>query len=234
MKLNCILIEDGALQRITITKLIHENENLNLMAEFSNAIDAKNFILNNNVALIFLDIEMPTINGFEFIDELTNRPQIIFISVNAAYALKAFDYDATDYLHKPLTKERFNKAVKKAVLFATLINEQEEEIDDENFIFIKSNLKKFKLPLNSIRWIEAYGDYIKIITEIDNHLVLSTMKAFESKLPLDTFVRIHKSYIVNIKKVNTYNTKFVEIDTFKIPMSRKRKELLTEAIKQFS
>lgn len=228
MKLNCIVVDDSALQRITVTKLICENQNLQLVGEFSNATDAKNCISTKNVDLVFLDIEMPVINGFDLLDGLKVKPQIIFITVKAEYALKAFDYNATDYLHKPLSKERFNKAVNKAVNLYALKKDMDDE--DDNFIFIKSNLKKLKVYTSKIRWIEAYGDYVKIITEDDSHLVLSTMKAFEKELPKDKFIRVHKSYIINIQKVDTFNSKFAEIDTFKIPLSRSKKDSLLDAL----
>ena len=228
MKLNCIVVDDSALQRITVTKLICENQNLQLIGEFSNATDAKNCISTKNVDLVFLDIEMPVINGFDLLDGLKVKPQIIFITVKAEYALKAFDYNATDYLHKPLSKERFNKAVNKAVNLYALKKDIDDE--DENFIFIKSNLKKLKVQTSKIRWIEAYGDYVKIITEDDSHLVLSTMKAFEKELPKDKFIRVHKSYIINIQKVYTFNSKYAEIDTFKIPLSRSKKDSLLDAL----
>ena len=228
MKLNCIVVDDSALQRITVTKLICENQNLYLVGEFSNATDAKNCILTRSVDLVFLDIEMPVINGFDFLDGLKVKPQIIFITSKTEYALKAFDYNATDYLHKPLSKERFNTAVSKASNLFSLKKETNEE--DEEFIFVKSNLKNLKIYTSKIRLIEAYGDYVKIITEDDSHLVLSTMKAFESELPKEKFIRVHKSYIINIQKVDTFNSKFAEIDTFRIPLSRNKKDSLMEAL----
>lgn len=231
MKLNCIIVDDSAIQRITVAKLINENHNLNLLGEFSNATDAKNCIANKHVDLVFLDIEMPVINGFDFLDGLKIKPQIIFISIKTDYALKAFDYNAIDYLHKPLNKERFNQSVNKAMMF--LSNGKENLHDDENeeYIFVKSNLKRLKIFVNSIRWIEAFGDYVKIVTEDDSHLVLSTMISFENKLPKDKFIRVHKSYIINLNKVDTFNSKFLEIDTFKIPLSRSKKDILMSAIK---
>jgi two-component system, LytTR family, response regulator len=229
MKLKCIVVDDSALQRITVTKLINDNQYLELVGEFSNATDAKNCIATKNVDLVFLDIEMPVINGFDFLDGLKVKPQIIFITVKAEYALKAFDYNATDYLHKPLTRERFNQSVNKAFSLFNLKKEINEA--DEDFIFIKSNLKKLKIFTSKIRWIEAFGDYVKVITEDDSHLVLSTMKAFEKDLPTDKFIRVHKSYIINVNKVETFNSKYAEIDTFKIPLSRNKKDDLVEALK---
>ena len=222
MKINCIVVEDSNVQRQTIVRLVNDNQNLNLVGEFSNAIEAKNCITNKPVDLVFLDIEMPIINGFDLLDGLKSKPQVIFITSKAEYALKAFDYSATDYLHKPISRERFNQAVKKAI---NLISLSKENSDEENpFIFIKSNLKKLKLYISRIKWIEAYGDYVKIITDEENHLVLATMKSFEQELPADKFIRVHKSYIVNVEKIDKFNSKYAEIGTNKIPLSRNKKE----------
>lgn len=228
MKINCIVVDDSSIQRLTITKLVTENPNLSLVGEFSNAIEAKNCITNKNVDLVFLDIEMPIISGFDLLDGLKAKPQVIFITSKTEYAVKAFDYAATDYLHKPITRERFNVAVKKAMNFVLLGKENSDE--ESPFIFIKSNLKKLKIYISRIKWIEAYGDYVKVITDEDNHLVLSTMKAFESELPNDKFIRVHKSFIVNIDKIDKFNSKFAEIGTNKIPLSRNKKEDLVKAI----
>jgi len=228
MKINCIVVDDSSIQRLTITKLVTENPNLFLVGEFSNAIEAKNCITNKNVDLVFLDIEMPVINGFDLLDGLKAKPQVIFITSKTEYAVKAFDYAATDYLHKPITRERFNVAVKKAMNFVLLGKENSDE--ESPFIFIKSNLKKLKIYISRIKWIEAYGDYVKVITDEDNHLVLSTMKAFENELPKDKFIRVHKSFIVNIDKIDKFNSKFAEIGTNKIPLSRNKKEDLVKAI----
>lgn len=228
MKLRCIVLDDSALQRITITKLVNENTHLQLVDDFSSYKDAKNCIQNDEIDLLFLDIEMTQINGFDFIDALKVKPMIVFVSVKTDYAFKAFDYDAIDFLRKPLSKERFNKAVDKALYYHKLSNESSE--NDQNYIFIKSNLKSIKINLSKIRWIEAFGDYVKVITEVDSHLVLSTMKSFEDKLPEDKFFRLHKSYIVNVDKIEKYSTKFVEIENYKIPLSRNKKETLIDFI----
>ncbi len=228
MKLNCVIVDDSSIQRIIIKKLASNNQNLNVIGDFSNAIEAKSCITLNDVDLIFLDVEMPVISGFDFIDGLKTKPQIVFISSKSDYALKAFDYEASDYLQKPIETERFNIAVKKVLDLHELRKDNQE--DDGEFIFIKSNLKKLKIFLNKIKWVEACGDYIKVITEDSASLVLSTMKAFENELPKNKFVRVHKSYIVNIDKIDRFNSKFAEIGPTKIPLSRNKKEDLTKAL----
>lgn len=228
MKLNCVVVDDSTIHRITIAKLVNEHPDLTLVGDFSNASETRNCILNKSVDLLFLDIEMPVQSGFDLLDGLKTRPQIIFVSSKSDYALRAFDYAAIDYLHKPVTKDRFNKAVQKAIEY----HNRKKEVPDEegDFIFIKSNLKNFKIFISRIRWVEAFGDYIKLFTEDETHLVLSTMKSFESELPPDKFMRVHKSYIVNIDKVERFNSKFAEIGTTKIPLSRNKKEDLAKAL----
>jgi DNA-binding LytR/AlgR family response regulator len=228
MKLNCVVVDDSTLQRMLIVKLVNNHPNLRLVGDYSNAIEAKNCLTVNAVDLIFLDIEMPVINGFAFLDVLKVKPQIIFITAKAEYALKAFDYDATDYLQKPITVERFNASVRRATDIYALKNEPFKE--DGEHIFIKSNLKKLKIFTSRIKWVEAYGDYVKVVTEDASNLVLSTMKSFENDLCKEKFLRVHKSFIINIDKVERYNSKFAEIGVTKIPLSRNKKENLAKAL----
>lgn len=228
MKLNCVVVDDSSIQRMVIAKLVNKHQHLHLIGDFSNAIEAKNCMSIHNVDLIFLDIEMPVISGFDFIDGLKTKPQIIFITSKAEYAMKAFDYDATDYLQKPIALERFNASVKRAIDLHSLRNDNKEE--EGEHIFIKSNLKKLKIFTSKIKWIEAYGDYVRVVTEEDSNLVLSTMKAFENDLSKDKFIRVHKSFIVNIDKIDRFNSKFAEIGINKIPLSRNKKEDLVKAL----
>ena len=228
MKLNCVIVDDSSIQRIVVAKLVNSHANLQLVGEFSNAIEARSCITTQKVDLIFLDIEMPVINGFAFIDGLKEKTQIIFITSKAEYAVKAFDYDATDYLQKPITISRFDSAVKRAVEFHSMKRENNE--DEGEHIFIKSNLKKLKLFTSRIKWIEAFGDYVKVVTEDSTHLVLSTMKAFEADIGSSRFIRVHKSYIINVDKVERFNSKFAEIGSAKIPLSRNKKDNLVAAL----
>ncbi len=227
MKLNCLIIDDSSIQRMIVSKLVANHLDLNLIGEFPNAVEAKNFMSSNDVDLIFLDIEMPIVNGFEFLDGLKNLPQVIFITSKAEYALRAFDYDATDYLQKPITNSRFGIAIKRALVLSQLHNKSEEETGD--FIIIKSKLKKLKIYIAKIRFIEAFGDYVKVVTDNNEHLVLSTMKAFELYLDNPKLVRVHKSFIVNVDRIDKFNSKVAEIGSETIPLSRNKKELLQNA-----
>lgn len=228
MKLNCVVVDDSTIHRVTIAKLVNEHPDLNLVGDFSNASETRNCILNKSIDLLFLDIEMPVQSGFDLLDGLKVRPQIIFISAKSDYALRAFDYAALDYLHKPVAKDRFEKAVQKAIEMSQMRKETPEEEGD--FIFVKSNLKNLKIYINRIKWVEAFGDYIKINTEEGTHLVLSTMKSFAEELPADKFLRVHKSYIINIDRVEKFNSRVAEIAGTQIPLSRNKKEDLANAL----
>lgn len=145
--LKCAIVDDSTLQRLSIVKLIENHPSLNLVAEYNNAIEAKMGLANTEIDLIFLDIEMPILSGFDLLDDLMNKPQIIFVTGKTKYAFKAFDYDAVDYLRKPISKERFLNAVHKAITNYKLKND--EGFDEEDFIFVKSNLKSEKYSSTS-------------------------------------------------------------------------------------
>lgn len=226
--LNCAVVDDSKLQRLSIVKLINEHPSLKLVAQYNSADEAKDGLLSQQIDLVFLDIEMPRVSGFDLLDNMTQKPQIIFVTGKTKYAFKAFDYDAIDYLRKPISKDRFFNAVHKAIVNYKLRNE--EGFDDEDFIFVKSNLKKRKVFLSELNYIEALGDYVKLVTQFDSLVVLSTMKAFEQLLPQDRFLRIHKSYIVNLDKVQRYNSKQIELENQSLPLSRNRKTNLVEAL----
>tara|TARA_Y100000815_G_scaffold274808_1_gene310099 strand:+ start:1372 stop:2070 length:699 start_codon:yes stop_codon:yes gene_type:complete len=226
--LDCAVVDDSTLQRLAIVKLIKDHPNLRLVAQYNNAIETKNGLLETKVDLIFLDIEMPILTGFDLLDDLVHKPQIIFVTGKTKYAYEAFKYNAIDYLRKPITKDRFMNAVHKAISLHKL--RHEGAVEDDEYIFVKSNLKKKKVFLNELKYIEALGDYVKLVTYNEPIIVLSTMKAFEKQLPVDRFMRIHKSYIINIDKIEKYNSRNIEIDGDKIPLSRHKKAKLMEVL----
>jgi DNA-binding LytR/AlgR family response regulator len=226
-KLRTIIVDDSSLQRMAVSKLITDHPHLNLIAEYNNGMEAYKNVEKNQIDLIFLDVEMPILNGFEFIESLSNNPQIILITSKTDYAIKAFEYDVTDYLLKPITKSRFAASVKRAV---KKHEQTTVKRDGEAHIYVNSNLKKVKVVVSEIKWIEGLGDYIKLVTDNSNILVLSTMKAFIEKLPKDKFLRIHKSYIVNLDKIEKFSSAQVEVSGQPIPLSRYKKTQLEEAL----
>ena len=228
--LNTIIVEDSETQRTIIAKLVKEHPNLNLIGDYGNGILALNSFRRNQVDLILLDIELPMVSGFEFLESLEEPPLIVLISEKADYALKAFDYDITDYLQKPIEKARFNTAIDRALTKQFSLKCLNE---DEDFVYVTVNLQKKKIYLNSIKWIQAFGDYIKLVTSNGHFLVLSTMKAFLNRMPENQFVRIHKSFIVNVNKVDNWSANKVEVDGTKLPMSRSRKDELEKILTTF-
>jgi len=229
IKLKCIVVDDSSIQRLSIIKLVKDHPNLELVGDFNNALKTKEVLKTEVVDLILLDIEMPILSGFDLLDNLEDKPEIIFVTGKTQYAFQAFDYEAVDYLQKPVDKNRFNVAIKKALDIHILKNEKSYS-EDQNYIFIKSNLKNYKLFLKEIKYVEAFGDYVKVYTDDQVYTVLSTMKGFEKKLPENQFMRIHKSYIVNLYRVKHYDAKTIWIDDFQMPISRNRKKKLEDVL----
>ena len=216
--ITCAIVEDSNVHRILLEKIIKNNPQLDLKFSFSNSAEGLKVINASKVDILFLDIEMPVMNGLEFLSRLKTEPQIIIISQNPKYAIEAFDYGVTDYLLKPYTKKRFEIAVQKVIGKA----KQGKKDLPENKLKIKHNLKQVELNKNKIQWVEAMGDYVKVITHERNYVVLSTMSAFQKKLGDENFLRIHKSYIVNLKMVERYNHQYIELKDKKLPLSRNK------------
>ncbi|WP_282056457.1 LytR/AlgR family response regulator transcription factor [Maribacter luteus] len=226
--LNTVVVEDSETQRAVITKLAKDNPHLNVVGDYANGILALNAIKKTKVDLILLDIVMPVVNGFDLLDSLQKPPQIILISDSSDYALKAFDYNnITDYLQKPIDKSRFATAIDRAVKTQNQIN---RDNDEGEFVYVNVDLQKKKIFINSIQWVEAMGDYIKIVTTEGKFVVLSTMKAFLEQMPENKLIRIHKSYIVNVNKIDNWSSTKVEVDGTKLPMSRSHKDQLEKIL----
>ena len=233
MTLNCVIVDNNPNQRLATLKLINDHPSLNLIGEFSSPLDSKRFLLTTRVDLIIMDVNFPVLDGFDLLDiyetqTTTTPPFVVIVSDDKSQAFKAFNYNVMDFLSKPVTKNRFNEAISRTVLQSKMV-QNFEDFDSEH-IFVKSNLKKQKIYINEIKWIEALGDYVKLITTDKSFVILSTMKAFENELPKGLFLRIHKSYIVNLKKVERYDSKHVEIEKMKLPLSRTRKTQLSQAL----
>jgi DNA-binding LytR/AlgR family response regulator len=226
-KLRSIVVDDSELQRTSVAKLIKNHPNLELVAEYRNGIEVLQNVKSDQVDVIFLDVEMPLVNGFDLLKSMKHKPQVVIISSAPKYALKAFDFNVTDYLLKPIAPARFDIAVKKTLIGSLAVK---GELQDDRHIFVKSSLQKIKVRLADINWIEALGDYVRLLTDKSNIIVLSSMKSFSKKLPEDQFLRIHKSYIINLEKVEKFTSTSVELCGKKFPLSRNRKVELKEAL----
>ncbi|MGB7393980.1 MAG: LytTR family DNA-binding domain-containing protein [Pricia sp.] len=224
-QLKAAIIDDSETHRAILRKLIEKHPDLDFCGSYRNGIEAKNNGCEKNADLIFLDVEMPFIDGFDLLESFKERPQVIIISGRPDHALRAFDYDVADYLLKPIPAQRFDIAVKKVLRNTGTANGH----DDEH-IFVKSNFRKVRVDYKDIKWIEALGDYVKLITEKKNILVLTSMKAFEKRLPEEQFLRIHKSYIINLDRIENFNNTVVQVCGKQMPLSRKRKARLMDAL----
>ena len=203
--------------------MVKMNSDLDLVDEIGKEDQLPSFSEMKKYDLILMDIEFPGLGGIEFSQLLDSGMQIILVTDTPAYALRAFDLGVTDYLMKPVKQSRFKDAITKAVLHYRILRKPKKV---EDFIQVKSDHDYKKIALSQIRWIEALGDYVKIITNSERILVLSTLSSLEEQLPVDKFLRIHRSYIVNLKKVENFSSTSVEVDGMNLPMSRKRKSRL--------
>lgn len=229
--MNCIIIDDEETARIIIEKLAENNSKIDLKAQFPNAIEAIKFLNQNSVDLIFLDIHMPDFTGFDFIQTIKNPPKIILTSSDPNFAIEAFEYESiVDYLIKPITQERFDKAVNKALLFkprtGTAMESSIDKPPDDD-LYVNIDRRLIKINIEKISIIEARGDYIYITAEEKNYMVHTTMKKIEDKLPNDIFLKVHRSFIINIRKIIDIEDNSILIGKNIIPVSRaNRPELM--------
>jgi two-component system, LytTR family, response regulator len=231
--MNCIIIDDEATARVIIGQMCTSIKNLIVLDEFPNAIQAIKYLNQNEVDLIFLDIHMPEFTGFDFIQTLKNPPKIILTTSDPKFAIEAFEYDCiVDYLVKPITQERFQKAITKAESFtnkSTNVNSTSEKVETSsgNDLYVNIDRRLIKIDIPSIYLIEAKGDYILIKTEDKNYTVHSTLKKIENKLPDNLFLKVHRSFVINTKKIIDIEDNSVLIKKDVIPVSRSnRPELM--------
>ena len=213
--MNCIIVDDDAFSRTVIKQLV-SRVNLELLGEFSSAIDAYQVLKNVNVDVVFLDVEMPEMSGIDLLKSLKKLPQIVLITAGRQYAVEAFEYSVTDYLVKPVEYARFLKAVEKVEISLkpdsseSLINPMptpEAGSEDENpeFFYVKTkdDGRLVKIKVSDISFVEALSDYVEINTDKNKYVVHVTMKALEKRLPDNDFSRIHRSYIINTNLIES-------------------------------
>lgn len=226
-KIHCLIIDDEFPAREVLKRHIQRVEVLVLAGECANAVDGISFLQKNTVDLIFLDIQMPQLLGTGFIRTLKNPPHVIFTTAFRKYAIEGFELDAVDYILKPISFERFLKAVNK-VLHSTIqrLPEPSYPIREKNletpnsFLYFRVDRKMVKVLLNDILFIEALKDYIKIITTSGTLVTKHVLSTLENLLPSEEFLRIHKSYIVAINKIESYNSECIGISKTELPIGR--------------
>ncbi|WP_298155943.1 LytTR family DNA-binding domain-containing protein [Flavobacterium sp.] len=228
--MNCIVIDDEEMARAIIGQMIEKNPQLTLSESFSNAMQAIKFLNQQDVDLIFLDIHMPDFTGFDFIQTIKNPPKVVLVTSDKNFAIEAFEYECiVDYLVKPITEDRFLKAVQKASAASaapTAVTKVPTE-DNANEFYINIDRRLIKIEFAAVNVVEAKGDYIHIKTEGKNYVVHSTLKKIEDKLPKDLFLKVHRSFIINTKKIIDIEDNSVLIGKDVIPVSRaNRPELM--------
>jgi len=236
--LNCIIVDDETAARTIVSHLCSQVDELNVIDEFPNAMQAIKFLNKNEIDLIFLDIHMPDFTGFDFIDSLKNPPKIVLTTSDRDFAIEAFEYDCiVDYLVKPITLPRFLKAMQKVESFKSPVvqktvapQESKQEEASEKEMYVNIDRRLVKIDLHSIYLIEANGDYINIRTDDNNYIVHSTLKKIEEKLPGSLFLKIHRSYIINVKKIIDIEDNSVLIKKDIVPVSRSKKSELMQRL----
>ena len=222
LTLNCIVVDDDGLSRNILEDLINDTASLNLTASCTNPIEAFNFLKEQQVDLLFLDIEMPKMDGMEMLRNLNPLPQVILVTSHTEYAVESYEYDVTDFIKKPITPARFLKAIDK--VYKRLSAEETKITKKGDTIFIKSDSRLVQINTHSIHWIEALGNYMRVITEDGKYTILSTMKDVASKLPSDEFVRVHRSFIVRVDKIKSIEDNYIIIADKQINIGKAYKD----------
>ncbi|MCU0436064.1 MAG: LytTR family DNA-binding domain-containing protein [Bacteroidia bacterium] len=221
--MNCLIVDDDEIARKAVEQCVSRTEFLTLSGSCASVPEALTLIRKQKIDLIFLDVEMPEMSGLDFLRTFKEIPQIILITGKKEYAAEAFDYDVTDFLLKPIDYARFLKAAMRAQNIQDNLKPQPE--GEEDALFIKKEGARFlRLPMNEIIWVEALADYVQINTKDGRHTILSTMKSIESRLPQRDFVRIHRSYIVRLDKIQEIEENSVNVGGKSLPVSRSHKE----------
>ena len=236
MMINCITIDDEPLALKQIESYINKTPFLELNASFESSIEALSYLQDNSnsVDLMFVDINMPDLNGMDFVKSLNNPPKIIFTTAYSEYALEGFKVDALDYLLKPIDYAAFLKAANKARTWFDLQNSKQEEIkSNDDYLFIKSEYKIVRIKLEDVTYIEGMREYIRIhLTHEKPIMTLLSMKAMEAQLASKNFMRVHRSYIVNLNKITTVERNRIVFDKVYIPVSEQYKEKFGEFIEK--
>ncbi len=234
--MKAIIVDDEPLALDVLETYIEKMPNIELVQKCENALESNEALKNHDVDLMFLDIQMPQITGVEFLKSLKNPPEVIFTTAYPEYAVEGFELDAADYLLKPISLERFMKSVNKVSekLGKTIENPSGVVEMEGDFIFVKADKKLIKVDFDDIIYIEGLKDYVIIRQEAGRVITLQTMKSLEKKLPTSTFKRIHRSYIVNIHKINAVVGNMLEVtekgSTKHLPIGKNYREELLKII----
>jgi two-component system, LytTR family, response regulator len=228
--MKCVILDDEPLAVELLSKYIEDTENLSLSFAGTNAFEAIQFIQKNEVDIIFLDVQMPELTGIQVLKIIGNNYKVIFTTAYTDYALDGYEYNITDYLLKPITYERFLKAIDKVIVGNITFSLKNPASVEDDFIFIKSDSKMIKVNLAEILFIEGLKDYISIQTTKEKLITLQNLKALEQYLPRQNFIRVHKSYIVAVNKIDAIEKNRIFIGTEVIPIGETYRDLFLSRI----
>lgn len=233
--IKCIAVDDEPLALEIMADFINKVPYLQLVQQFNSAAAALHFLQGEQVDLVFLDIKMPDITGIQLLKSLKYPPMVIFTTAYDEYAMDGFNLDVVDYLLKPVPFERFLKAAAKAQEYMSVTSQKNGDHNYvSDYIFIKTEYKIIKINLEDILFIEALKDYTKIYTPFQPVLTLRSLKSFETKLPADKFIRVHRSYLVSLNKINSVEKNTVMIANQSIPISDGYRERFYDLINRNS
>ena len=223
MKIKCVIIDDEPLAINVVENHLKEFQNFEVIETFNNPIEALSLLEEGNVDVLFLDINMPKMNGLDFAKTLNSKMNVVITSAYREYAVESFDLNVLDYLVKPIPFNRFLKTINKITQKVYLQKgiQKEEGSNNESFIFLKVDKKLIKIKFEDILYVESLKDYIKVFTTSGNYLVHKSLTSMTEELPDSNFIRIHRSYTIAIDKVKSVEGNLVEIATTKIPIGRK-------------
>jgi DNA-binding LytR/AlgR family response regulator len=220
--MTCIIVDDEPLAREEMHALIKEVSELEVLAKFSNAPAAQDFLKSRDVDLIFLDIEMPMVSGLEFAQRIPKSTLVIFTTAYSHYALKSYELDALDYLLKPIEKQRLEKAISKAIIYRKMLSGESEkgtiESNTESFLLIKAERRYYKVNFSEIRFIEGLKDYVVIYTNNQKLFTWMNLKTIHQRLPVEMFLRVSKSYVVNKAHIESFDKHTLYIGDSEIPV----------------
>ncbi len=231
--INCIIVDDEPIAREILENHLQKIDSIKIVACCKNAVEAFNAINSNTIELLFLDINMPEISGLSFAKSITKNIKVIFTTAYREYAIDGFDLQAVDYLLKPISFERLLQSIHKYLdENVTIPQEEKTEIIDEkaDFIFVRSDRKMVKINFDEIHYIESIGDYLKIHLLAKIVVTRESLSSIEAKLPFNDFLRIHRSYIVSIQKIDSFTNEYVEIHKKSITISRSYKKEVSQRL----
>lgn len=231
MKINCIIVDDEPLARKGLAEYIADVDYLELRGQAENAISADKLLVENRIELLFLDIQMPKVTGLQYLKKLNPAPMVIFTTAYPNYALEAYELDVLDYLVKPISFERFEKACSKAKELFDLKNlSSNAKLKTDEYFFIKCKERFEKIMYADILYVEAMENYVIFYTEKGKYISYLTFKAVESYLPQNKFLKIHKSFIISVSKVQSVGNDEVVVRNKSLSISRSLKDIVMKTL----